>query len=138
MRGTRFAALSAFVAVADHGSFTRAATQLGITTGSLSHTIRELEENLGVRLLNRTTRSVAPTDAGQRLLTRLRPLFDEFDMAVDSVNAFRDRPVGRLRITVPPPAASFVLAPLLARFMAEYPQVALEISADPALTDIVV
>src|SRR6516164_9643422 len=70
----------------------------------LSHTMRELEESLGVRLLNRTTRSVAPTEAGQRLLTRLRPLFDEFETAVDSVNAFRDRPAGQLRITVPPPA----------------------------------
>src|SRR5262249_60997436 len=105
MRGTRFAALCAFVAVADHGSFTRAATQLGVSTGSLSHTIRELEEGLGVRLLNRTTRSVAPTDAGERMLTRLRPLFDEFEAAVDSVNAFRVRPAGQPRITVPPPRA---------------------------------
>jgi len=137
MRETRFVKLSAFVAVADCGSFTKASAQLGITTGSLSHTIRELEESLGVRLLNRTTRSVAPTEAGQRLLTRLRPLFDEFETAVDSVNAFRDRPAGHLRITVPPPAASFVLAPLLAGFMAQYPEIVLEISADPALTDIV-
>jgi len=137
MRETRFAKLSAFVAVADCGSFTKAAEQLGLSTGSLSHTIRELEESLGVRLLNRTTRSVAPTDAGERMLTRLRPLFDEFEAAVDSVNAFRDRPAGRLRITVPPPVASFVLAPLLARFMAQYPEIVLEVSADPALTDIV-
>jgi DNA-binding transcriptional LysR family regulator len=113
MRGTRFAALSAFVAVAEHGSFTRAATQLGVSTGSLSHTIRELEENLGVRLLNRTTRSVAPTEAGERMLARLRPLLDEFDAAVDSVNAFRERPAGQLRITVSQPVATFVLAPLL-------------------------
>jgi DNA-binding transcriptional LysR family regulator len=138
MRETRFAKLSAFVAVADCGSFTKAAAQLGITTGSLSHTIRGLEESLGVRLLNRTTRSVAPTDAGQRLLARLRPLLDEFEAAVDSVNAFRDRPAGQLRITVPPPAASFVLAPLLARFVAQYPEIVLEVSADPALTDIIV
>src|SRR5215475_5265169 len=138
MRETRFAKLSAFVAVADCGSFTKAAAQLGLSTGSLSHTIRELEESLGVRLLNRTTRSVAPTDAGERMLTRLRPLFDEFEAAVDSVNAFRDRPAGQLRITVPPPVASFVLAPLLARFIAQYPEIVLEISADPALTDIVV
>jgi DNA-binding transcriptional LysR family regulator len=137
MRETRFAKLSAFVAVADSGSFTKAAAQLGVSTGSLSHTIRELEESLGVRLLNRTTRSVAPTDAGERMLTRLRPLFDEFEAAVDSVNAFRDRPAGQLRITVPPPVASFVLAPLLARFMAQYPEIVLEVSADPALTDIV-
>jgi len=137
MRETRFAKLSAFVAVADSGSFTKAAAQLGVSTGSLSHTIRELEESLGVRLLNRTTRSVAPTDAGERLLTRLRPLLDEFEAAIDSVNAFRDRPAGQLRVTVPPPVASFVLAPLLARFMAQYPEIVLEVSADPALTDIV-
>jgi DNA-binding transcriptional LysR family regulator len=138
MRETRFAKLSAFVAVADCGSFTKAAAQLGLSTGTLSHTIRELEESLGVRLLNRTTRSVAVTDAGERMLTRLRPLFDEFEAAVDSVNAFRDRPAGQLRITVPPPVASFVLAPLLARFMAQYPDIVLEVSADPVLTDIVV
>src|SRR5215472_3070029 len=138
MRETRFAKLSAFVAVADCGSFTKAAAQLGLSIGALSHSIRELEESLGVRLLNRTTRSVAPTDAGQRLLMRLRPLFEEFEAAVDSVNAFRDRPAGHLRITVPPPVASFVLAPLLARFMAQYPEIVLEVCADPALTDIVV
>src|SRR5215475_6565276 len=138
MREARFAKLSAFVAVADCGSFTKAAAQLGLSTGSLSHTIRQLEQSLGVRLLNRTTRSVAPTDAGERMLRRLRPLFDEFEAAVDSVNAFRDRPAGQLRITVPPPVASFVLAPLLARFMAQYPEIILEVSADPALTDIVV
>src|SRR5262245_33066284 len=137
MRETRFAKLSAFVAVADCGSFTKAAAQLGLSTSSLSRTIRELEESLGVRLLNRTTRSVAPTDAGERMLTRLRPLFDEFETAVESVNAFRDRPAGQLRITVPPPAASFVLAPLLARFTAPDPEIVLEVSADPALTDIV-
>ena len=82
--------------------------------------------------------SVAPTDAGERMLMRLRPLFDEFESAVDSVNAFRDRPAGQLRITVPPPVAPFVLAPLLARFMAQYPEIVLEVSADPALTDVVV
>src|SRR5262245_3045423 len=137
MRGTRFAALCAFVAVADHGSFTRAATQLGVSTGSVSHTIRELEEDLGVRLLNRTTRSVAPTEAGERMLARLRPLLDEFEAAVDSVNAFRERPAGQLRITVPPPVAMFVLAPLLPRFLAQYPEITLDISVDPLLTDIV-
>jgi DNA-binding transcriptional LysR family regulator len=138
MRETPFAKLSAFVAVADCGSFTKAAAQLGISTGSLSHTIRELEASLGVRLLNRTTRSVAPTDAGERMLTRLRPLFGEFKAAVDSVNVFRDRPAGQLRVTVPPPVASFLLAPLLARFMAQYPEIVLEVCADPALTDIII
>jgi DNA-binding transcriptional LysR family regulator len=90
-----------------------------------------------VRLLNRTTRSVAPTAAGERLLARLRPLLADFDAALDSINAFRDKPAGLLRLTVPPPVASFMLAPLLARFLAEYPAIDLEISADAALTDIV-
>src|SRR5262249_37261608 len=130
-------ALSAFVAVADHNSFTPAATQLGGSTGSLSHTIRELEENLGGRLLNRTTRSVAPTQAGERMLGPLRPLFDEVEAAVGPVNALRERPAGQLRITVPPPVATFVLAPLLPRFLAQYPEIILDVSVDPALTDIV-
>lgn len=137
MRGKRFAELSAFVAVADHGSFTKAATHLGVSLGSLSQTIRGLEESLGVRLLNRTTRSVAPTEAGERMLTRLRPLLDDFVAAVDSVNAFRDRPAGQLRLTVPPPVASFVLAPLLARFLAQFPEIVIEVSVDGAMTDIV-
>src|SRR5262245_212162 len=84
MRGSRFAALSAFVEVAEHSSFTKAAGQLGVTTGSLSQTIRALEESLGVRLLNRTTRSVALTGAGERILTSLRPLLDDFEAVVDS------------------------------------------------------
>jgi DNA-binding transcriptional LysR family regulator len=137
MRGTRFAELSAFVAVADLGSFTKAAAQLRMSTGTLSQTIRGLEESLGVRLLNRTTRSVAPTEAGEQMLTRLRPLLEDFVAVVDSVNAFRDRPVGHVRLTVPPPVASFILAPLLARFHAQYPEIVLEISVDSALTDIV-
>jgi len=137
MRGRRFAQFSAFVEVAEYGSFTKAAAHLGISTGSLSQTIRALEESLGVRLLNRTTRSVAVTEAGERMLTRLRPLFDEFAAVVDSANAFRDRPAGHLRLTVPPPAASHLIAPLLARFLTQYPDIALEISVDPTLTDIV-
>lgn len=137
MRGRRFAQFSAFVEVADYGSFTKAAAHLGISTGSLSQTIRALEESLGVRLLNRTTRSVALTEAGERMLTRLRPLFDEFAAVVDSANAFRDRPAGHLRLTVPPPAASHLIAPLLARFLTQYPDIALEISVDSTLTDIV-
>jgi DNA-binding transcriptional LysR family regulator len=137
MRGTRFAELSAFVAVADLGSFTKAAARLRMSTGTLSQTIRGLEESLGVRLLNRTTRSVAPTEAGEQLLAHLRPLLEDFEAVLDSVNAFRDRPAGRLRLTVPPPVASFVLAPLLARFHAQYPDIVIDFSVDIALTDIV-
>src|SRR5215467_5557065 len=108
MRGTRFAELSAFVAVAELSSFTKAAQQLGISTATLSHTIRALEESLGVRLLNRTTRSVSPTDVGERLLAQLRPLLDGFDTAIESVNSFREKPAGHLKLTMPPPVARFV------------------------------
>jgi LysR family transcriptional regulator, regulator of peptidoglycan recycling len=137
MRRTSFAELSAFVAVADHRSFTKAAVQLGLSTSSLSQSVRGLEEKLGVRLLNRTTRSVAPTDAGEQMLTRLRPLFDELDAAVDEANVFRDKPAGQLRLTVSPPVASFVLAPLLPEFLARYPQIIVDVSVDAELTDIV-
>ena len=137
MRGNCFTGLSAFLAVAEQGSFTKAAAQLGISKGSLSHSIRGIEERLGVRLLNRTTRSVAPTEAGERMLARLRPLFDDLSATVDEINEFRDRPAGHLRLTMPRPVASFVIAPLLARFMAQYPEIVVDISVSPALTDIV-
>jgi len=137
MRGTRFAELSAFVAVAELSSFTKAAQQLRISTATLSQTIRALEEGFGVRLLNRTTRSVSPTEVGERLLAQLRPLLDGFDTAIESVNTFRERPAGHLRLTVPPPAARFVLGPLLARFTEQFPEITLEISAQSAFTDIV-
>jgi DNA-binding transcriptional LysR family regulator len=137
MRGTQFAELSAFVAVAEEASFTKAARRLGLSTATLSQTVRALEERLGVRLLNRTTRSVAPTEAGERMLRQLRPLLDGFDAAIESVNAFRDRPAGHLRLTAPPPVAKFTLAPILARFLSKYPEITLEISVDAGLTDIV-
>jgi DNA-binding transcriptional LysR family regulator len=87
--------------------------------------------------LNRTTRSVAPTDAGERLLAQLRPLFDGFEAAIESVNAFRETPTGRLRLTMPPPVARFVLAPVLARFLKRYPEIVLETTVESGLTDIV-
>ena len=129
--------MNAFVTVAERRSFAKAAVQLGISRSRLSETIRGLEDRLGVRLLNRTTRSVAPTAAGERLLARLRPLLDDFDAVLDSINVFRDKPAGLLRLTVPPPAANLMLAPLLSRFLAQYPAIDLEISVDQALTDIV-
>jgi DNA-binding transcriptional LysR family regulator len=137
MRGPELAEMNAFVAVAERRSFAKAAVQLGISRSRLSETIRGLEGRLGVRLLNRTTRSVAPTAAGERLLASLRPLLADFDAALDSINAFRDKPAGLLRLTVPPPVASFMLAPLLSRFLARYPAIEVEISVDAALTDIV-
>jgi DNA-binding transcriptional LysR family regulator len=137
MRGSHFAGLSAFVAVAEQGSFTRAARQLGLSTATLSQTVRGLEERLGIRLLNQTTRNVAPTDAGERLLRQLRPLLDRFDSAVELVNALRDKPAGHLRLTVTPPVARLVLPAVLARFLTQYPEISIEISVSSALTNIV-
>jgi DNA-binding transcriptional LysR family regulator len=137
MRGSEFGELSAFMAVAEHRNFTRAAKQLGISPATLSETIRHLEERLGIRLLNRTTRSVAPTEAGDMLLGRLRPVIDDYEAAIDSLNEFRDKPAGLLRLTVAPPAAQSVLAPILAKFLAQYPDIKLEISVDSANVDIV-
>jgi len=137
MRNPGFDEMSAFAAIAERRSFAKAAVALGMSPSTLSQTIRELEERLGVRLLNRTTRSVAPTEAGERLLERLRPLIADFNAAVDTVRAFRDKPAGLIRLTVPPPAASFVLAPVLQRFFTAYPDIRLDISVDSALVDIV-
>jgi DNA-binding transcriptional LysR family regulator len=137
MRGTQFAELGAFVAVAEEASFTKAAKRLGLSNATLSQTVRALEEQLGVRLLNRTTRSVALTDVGERMLSQLRPLLDGFDAVIESVNAFRDKPAGHLRLTIPPPVARFVLKPVLARFLAQYREITIEISVDTSSTDIV-
>lgn len=137
MQKNQLSAFNAFIAVAEHRNFTRAATQLGISTGSLSETIRGLEDNLGVRLLNRTTRSVAATEAGERLLERLRPLLDDFNSLLDSVNEFRERPGGALRVIVPPLVATSVFAPLLSRFLSEYPDIRMEVVVSNKPTDIV-
>ena len=137
MRGTEFAQLSAFVAVAKHSSFTRAATHLGISTPTLSQRIRSLEERFGVRLLNRTTRSVALTEASDELLGHLNPVLEGVDRAIEAVNAFRDKPAGTVRLSVHPIAAVTVLAPLVARFAADYPEIRLEVCVDDACRDIV-
>src|SRR5262245_32710093 len=112
MRGTEFAELSAFAVVAEQRSFAKAAAQLGIAPSRLSQTIRALEERLGVRLLNRTTRSVATTEAGERLMTELRPALEGVGRAVDTVNAFRDRPIGTLRIVMGRAISTTVFAPM--------------------------
>jgi DNA-binding transcriptional LysR family regulator len=137
MKKASIAEMSAFVAIAERASFARAATQLGVSRSSLSESLRAMEERLGVRLINRTTRSVALTEAGERLLAQLRPLLDNFDGALESVNAFRDSPAGHVRITVPRPAARTVIEPILSRFLLAYPAVTLEVAIDSALTDIV-
>src|SRR5215472_6169933 len=137
MRNVELAEMTAFVAIAERASFAKAATHLGISRSTLSETMRNLEEKLGVRLLNRTTRSVALTEVGERLLAELRPALERLETAVDSINAFRDNPAGHLRLTVPRPAAKMVIEPILAKFLAAYPAVTLEIITDSALTDIV-
>jgi DNA-binding transcriptional LysR family regulator len=137
VRGTQFAQLTAFVAVAEHRSFTRAAEHLGLSTPSLSQAIRALEDGFGVRLLNRTTRSVSLTEAGVELLAHLNPVLEGVDNAIDAVNAYRDTPSGTIRLTVHPVAGVTVLAPLVARFAAAYPAIELEVSVDLACRDLV-
>src|SRR5271168_3961037 len=137
MRGTQFAELSAFVAVAEHRNFTKAAAQLGISRPALSHTIRSLEERLGVRLLNRTTRSVALTAAGERLVADAQPVLDGIDKAIEHVNAFRDKPSGALRLSMTRVAAKFIVGPLLPQFLTKFPDIKLEIAADDSHSDIV-
>jgi DNA-binding transcriptional LysR family regulator len=131
------AEMSALVAVAERASFAKAALHLGISRSAVSETIRGLEERLGVRLLNRTTRSVALTEVGERLLSQLRPALQGLEDAVESMNVFRDKPGGNLRLTVPRPAARSIIEPKLAKFLAAYPAITLEIITDSALTDIV-
>jgi DNA-binding transcriptional LysR family regulator len=136
-RGTQFAQLNAFAAVAEQCSFTRAAEHLGLSTPSLSHAIRALEEDLGVKLLARTTRSVTLTEAGERLLGHLGPVLEGVDYAIDSINALRDTPAGTLRLSVHPLAAVTIIAPLVAGFSAAYPNVGLEVSVDLERKDII-
>ena len=129
--------LTAFVAVADHLSFRGAASRLGVTPSALSHSMRQLEERLGMRLLNRTTRSVSVTDAGLRLLERLRPAISEIAGALEDLNQERQRPVGRLRIYAIDLAASAVIAPIWKRFLSTYPDIHLELAVGEAPIDIV-
>jgi DNA-binding transcriptional LysR family regulator len=129
MAGDELNALSAFLAVAEERSFTRASKRLGVSTSALSHAMRGLEERLGVRLLARTTRSVSPTDAGEQLLARLRPALGDIRGALEEIAGLRDRPAGRIRLAVTPMALRMVLAPKLARFTELYPDVLLDITA---------
>lgn len=137
MRASELAELSAFVAVAEARSFRRAAARLNLTPSTLSHSLRSLEERLGVRLLNRTTRTVSPTDAGHALLKQIAPAFASIETAVEGINAFRLKPHGTIRLNVPHLAATMVLAPVLRRFALDYPDVTLEVAANDAFIDIV-
>jgi len=128
--------LSAFVAVAQAGGFRDAARRMDGSASSLSEAVRRLESTLGVRLLNRTTRSVATTEAGARLLDRLGPALGEVEAALDVVNGFRDRPAGTLRLNVPVSAARLVLPQILPPFLAAYPDIRLEIIAEDSFVDV--
>src|ERR1700738_1235449 len=129
--------LDAFVAVARTRNFRRAALEQRVSTSSLSQRLRDMEERLGVRLMNRTTRSVALTEAGQLLLARVGPALSDVGDALDQVRGLREVPSGRLRINAPPPAIDLVLAPMVAPFLKAYPQIDLEIVGESAFVDIV-
>jgi DNA-binding transcriptional LysR family regulator len=129
--------LIAFLAVARERSFTKAAAKLGVSQSALSHTLRELEARLGLRLLTRTTRSLSTTEAGERLLLTVGPRFEEIEAELEAISELRDRPAGSIRITATDYAAETILWPKLAKFLREYPDVKVEIITDYGLTDIV-
>lgn len=137
MRPVVPADLVSFLAIARHKSFRRAADELGCTPSALSHALRGIKERLDLRLVNRTTRSVALTEAGERLFARVSPAFRDIDDALDDLNNFRGRPMGALRFNASRGAAQLVLLPAVARFMALHPGVKVEIVADGALVDMV-
>ncbi|MER8485665.1 LysR family transcriptional regulator [Mesorhizobium sp. M1322] len=138
MQRGRLDMLLAFLAVAREGSFTRAAAQLGISQSTLSHTIRGLEERLGLRLLTRTTRSVSVTEAGERLLRNIGPHFEEIETELDALSELREKPAGTIRLTASDHAFNSVIWPKLAKLLPDYPEIMVETFLDNALTDIAV
>src|SRR6185369_15844472 len=135
MRGGDLGDVLAFLAVAEERSFTRAAARLGVSQSALSFTVRRLETRLGIRLLNRTTRSVAPTEGGERLLHSLRPAFDQIDTELEAVGELREKPGGTVRITANEHAADTLLWPAVKRLLPQYPDLKVEIDVDYGLTD---
>jgi DNA-binding transcriptional LysR family regulator len=127
VRTSDFERLKVFAAVAERGSFVRAAETLGVSTSSVSQSVRALEDRIGLRLLNRTTRSVALTEAGAHLLARVGPALNELDAAFEALNAFRDEPIGALKLSVSTLSLSLVVAPMVARFLAAYPAIKVEL-----------
>jgi DNA-binding transcriptional LysR family regulator len=136
-RRSDLADLSYFLEIAKHRNFRRAGGELGVSASALSHALRGLEERLGVRLLNRTSRSVTLTAAGEALRAAILEPFDEIGRAVDVVNRFRDAPMGRVRLSVPTEAADFLVAPVLPLFLERYPDVEIEISVSNRMIDVV-
>ena len=137
MRRANLTDLLTFLAVGQERSFTKAAAKLGVSQSALSHTIRGLEERLGLRLLTRTTRSVAPTEAGERLLRTVGPRFEEIDTELAALSELREKPAGTIRITATDYAADTILWPKLTKFLRQYPDIKVEIIIDYGLTDIV-
>ena len=136
MQRETMADLVAFLAVARERSFTRAAAQIGVSPSALSHTIRKLEERLGGRLLTRTSRSVSPTEAGERLLQRVGPHFDEVGAEIEGLSELRDKPAGTLRITAGDHPAEVILTPRLAELLPIYPDLKVEIIVSNGFVDI--
>ncbi|WP_029555222.1 LysR family transcriptional regulator [Xanthobacter sp. 91] len=137
MRREDLVDLNAFLAVAEERSFTRAAARLGTSQSALSYTVRRLETQLGVRLLTRTTRSVAPTDAGERLIETLRPALESIELQLSSLGELREKPAGTIRITTSEHAAETILWPALEKLLPKYPDINVELSIDSSFTDIV-
>jgi len=129
--------LQAFLAVAREQSFTKAATELGVTPSALSHAMRTLEERLGVRLLARTTRNVAPTEAGERLMHAIAPLFEQITAEVEALGELRNKPKGRIRVTCTDDQIEHYLRPMLAKFLQAYPEITLELYVDYGFTNVV-
>ena len=137
MQRENFNDILAFLAVARERSFTKAAAQLGVSQSALSHAISGLEARLGLRLLTRTTRSVSPTEAGERLVLTLAPRFEEIEAELEALSELRDKPAGTIRITAGEHAVNAILWPKLKKFLREYPDIKMEITIDNSLTDIV-
>ena len=137
MRREELGSLAMFMAVAEERSFTRAAAKLGISQSALSHSMRRLETSLGLRLLTRTTRSVAPTEAGERLIETLGPALDDIDARLAALTEFRERPAGTVRITAGAHAARALLWPVIDRLTTENPDINVEVNIEGGLVDIV-
>jgi DNA-binding transcriptional LysR family regulator len=137
MRREEMADLTAFVVVAEERNFTRAATKLGLSQSALSGIVRRLEERVGIRLLARTTRSVAPTEAGERLVQWLSPMLRDLDQSMADLSEFRDKPAGLIRITTVEHAAKTIIAPALKPLLTDYPDITVELTVDYGLADVV-
>jgi len=137
MRREHLGDLAAFLAVAEERSFTRAAAKLGLSQSALSHTVRRLEAGLGLRLLTRTTRSVAPTEAGERLIETLRPALDDIDAKLAALDELRARPAGTIRLTTSEQAARSIVWPAVQRILPAYPDIRVELALEQGLVDIV-